>query len=52
MSERSKQQIVAEIDTIEAELYGMYLRLQRLRLDLQAQWRVLPLDTKPYQGQP
>jgi hypothetical protein len=42
MAERSKQSIVKQIDDMEAELYGLYQRLMRLRLDLQAQWRVLP----------
>lgn len=34
--------IIRRIDEIEAELYGLYRRLARLRLDLQREWRVLP----------
>ncbi len=36
------QQIVARIDQIECDLYGLYRALERLRLDLQREWRVLP----------
>lgn len=36
------QGIVAEIDSIEADLYGLYRRLESLRLQLQREWRVLP----------
>lgn len=38
----NEQAIVKRIDEIEAEMCGLYRSLERLRLDLQAQWRVLP----------
>lgn len=44
MREKTKAQIVAEIDAIAAEVFSFFRRLQRLRLDLQQQWRVKPSD--------
>jgi hypothetical protein len=38
----TKQEIVKEIDAIECEMNTLYRRLERLRLVLQEQWRVLP----------
>lgn len=35
-------QIVKRIDDMEADLFRIYRRLERLRLDLQREWRVLP----------
>jgi hypothetical protein len=40
--EETHVKIVKRIDEMEAEAYGLYRRLERLRLDLQAQWKVLP----------
>ena len=40
--EEDHQKIVARIDVLEADLYRVYRALERLRLDLQRQWRVLP----------
>lgn len=44
--EESHVKIVKRIDELEADVYTVYCRLQRLRLDLQAQWRVLPSDDR------
>jgi hypothetical protein len=40
--EETHVKIVKRIDDLEAELYRVYRSLERLRLDLQAQWKVLP----------
>jgi hypothetical protein len=40
--EETHVKILQRIDAIEAEMFGIYRRLERLRLDLQAKWRVLP----------
>jgi hypothetical protein len=40
------QQIVKRIDEIEADMFGLYRKLARLRLDLQSEWRVLPSDKR------
>jgi Txe/YoeB family toxin of Txe-Axe toxin-antitoxin module len=40
--EETHQKIVKRIDEIEVEMFEIYRRLERLRLDLQEQWRVLP----------
>jgi hypothetical protein len=40
--EETHVKIVKRIDDMEAEMFQLYRRLMRLRLDLQAQWRVLP----------
>jgi len=40
--EQTHQSIVANIDAIEADLFGLYRRLQALRVHLQNEWRVLP----------
>lgn len=42
--EETHVKIVKRIDEIEADMYRLYRKLERLRLDLQAQWRVLPSD--------
>lgn len=34
--------IVKQIDEMEAEAFGLYRRMERLRLGLQEQWKVLP----------
>jgi hypothetical protein len=34
--------IVRRIDQLESQLYGTYRALERLRLDLQREWKVLP----------
>ena len=40
--EETHQKIVKQIDDIEADIHRCYRSLERLRLDLQRQWRVLP----------
>lgn len=40
--EETHIKIVKQLDEIEADLFGCYRRLERLRLTLQDQWRVLP----------
>jgi len=35
-------EIVRRIDTLEADFYRLYRALERLRLDLQREWKVLP----------
>ena len=40
--EESHQKIVRRLDQMEAEVYGLYRKLENLRLDLQKQWKVLP----------
>ena len=37
-----RQKIVRQIDDIESEVFTLYHRLARLRLDLQREWRVFP----------
>lgn len=34
--------LVQHLDATEAELYRIYRQIERLRLDLQREWRVLP----------
>jgi hypothetical protein len=34
--------IVQRIDAMEAEMFRLYRRMERLRLDLQREWKVLP----------
>jgi hypothetical protein len=34
--------ILRRIDEIECDLYRQYRRIERLRLDLQREWKVLP----------
>lgn len=34
--------IVRRVDEIEADIFQLYRRIERLRLDLQREWRVLP----------
>lgn len=34
------------IDTIEAEMFGLYRSLERLRLDLQREWKAFPSGTR------
>lgn len=33
---------IRDLDHIEADLYSLYLRLERVRLELQREWHVLP----------
>lgn len=40
--EETHVKILKRIDAIEAEMFGIYRKLERLRLDLQQQWRALP----------
>jgi hypothetical protein len=40
--QETHQKIVAQMDEIEAELFRLYRKLERLRLSLQREWRVLP----------
>jgi hypothetical protein len=40
--EETHVKIVKRLDAMEAEVYSLYRKLERLRLDLQSQWRVLP----------
>ena len=40
--EETHQKIVKQIDDVEADLFRLYRRLARLRMDLQRDWRVLP----------
>ena len=44
--EETHQKIVKQMDDIEAELFGLYRKLERLRLSLQERWRVLPSGEK------
>lgn len=44
--EETHVKIVKRIDAIEADMFRIYRALERLRLDLQASWRVLPSDEK------
>lgn len=50
MQELSDRAIVSEIDEIESDIFTLYRRLERLRLKLQAQWRVLPSLDGPAGG--
>lgn len=34
--------ILKRIDSIECELFNLYRKMERLRLDLQREWRALP----------
>lgn len=36
------EKIIRRIDAMEAEMFGLYRKMERLRLDLQREWRVLP----------
>lgn len=40
--EETHVKILRRLDAIEAELFGLYRRLEGLRLDLQREWRALP----------
>ena len=40
--EETHVKILKEIDAIELEMFRLYERLARLRLDLQRQWNSLP----------
>lgn len=40
--EKTHIKIVRRIDEVEADLFRLYRKLERLRLDLQQQWKVLP----------
>lgn len=48
--EETHQKIVKQIDEIEADMYGLYRKLERLRLELQRQWHVLPSGARWSQG--
>jgi hypothetical protein len=48
--EETHQKIVKQIDEIEADMYGLYRKLERLRLGLQRQWHVLPSGDRWSQG--
>ena len=38
--------ILRRIDAIESEMFGLYRKMERLRLDLQRAWKVLPSDER------
>ena len=40
--EETHVKIVKRLDEIECELFGLYRKLESLRLGLQDQWKVLP----------
>lgn len=40
--EETHQKIVQRLDRLEAEIFRTYKSIERVRLDLQRQWRVLP----------
>ena len=44
--EETHAKIVKQIDDIECEMYGLYRKLERLRLNLQQQWNVKPYDAE------
>lgn len=44
--EETHVKIVKRIDEMESDVFSLYRRLARLRLDLQAQWHVLPSDER------
>ena len=44
--EETHRAIVKQFDAIETDLFRLYRRLARMRLELQRQWRVLPNDER------
>jgi len=44
--EETHQRIIKDIDNIEGQMFALYRSLNRLRLNLQSQWRVLPSGEK------
>lgn len=40
--EETHVKIVKRIDQLEADAYRLYRQMERLRLELQEQWKVLP----------
>lgn len=46
MTKHEKANLVAKLDVLEADVCGAYKRIERIRLDLQREWGVLPAHAK------